>query len=143
VLLTDRKGQRISAIHAGWRGLAEGILEAGVQQFTDAGDVLAWLGPAIGPEKFEVGEEVIDQLSARTNDKTGWFRKSASNGKWLVNLYALARLRLQQAGVYSIHGGTYCTFTDEGRFFSYRRQGDCGRMATLIWRHHQVDGGQT
>jgi YfiH family protein len=119
VLLTDRKGQRISAIHAGWRGLAEGILEAGVQQFTDTGDVLAWLGPAIGPEKFEVGEEVVDQLSSGVN------------------------IRLQQTGVNSIYGGTYCTFSDEQRFFSYRRQGDCGRMATLIWRDHQVGDGQT
>jgi len=143
VLLTDRKGQRISAIHAGWRGLAEGILEAGVQQFTDTGDVLAWLGPAIGPEKFEVGEEVVDQLSAGVNIKTGWFRESTNRGKWLVDLYALARLRLQQTGVNSIYGGTYCTFSDEQRFFSYRRQGDCGRMATLIWRHHQVGDGQT
>ena len=143
VLLTDREGQRISAIHAGWRGLAEGILEAGAQQFTDTEDVLAWLGPAIGPEKFEVGEEVVDQLSAGMNTKTGWFRESENSGKWLVDLHALARLRLQQAGVKSIYGGTYCTFIDEQRFFSYRRQGDCGRMATLIWRHHQVGDGQT
>jgi YfiH family protein len=142
VLLTDNKGQRISALHAGWRGLAAGILEAGVQQFADAGDVLAWLGPAIGPEKFEVGKEVVEQLSAGVKLKTGWFSESANSGKCLVDLYALARLRLQQAGVNSIHGGNYCTFTDEDRFYSYRRQGDCGRMATLIW-HHQDDDGQT
>jgi YfiH family protein len=143
VLLTDRKGQRISAIHAGWRGLANGILEAGVSHFSAAEDVLVWLGPTIGPEKFEVGEEVVEQLSAGVNIKTGWFRESANRGKWLVDLYALARLHLQQTGVSEIYGGTYCTFSDEQRFFSYRRQGGCGRMATLIWRHHQVDDGQT
>ncbi len=143
VLLTDRKGQRIAAIHAGWRGLANGILEAGVSHFSAAEDILAWLGPAIGPEKFEVGEEVLDKLSVGVKNKTGWFQESLNSGKWLVDLYTLARLRLQQAGVSEIYGGTYCSFSDEERFFSYRRQGVCGRMATLIWRHHQVDDGQT
>lgn len=143
VLLTDRKGQRVAAIHAGWRGLANGIIEAGVAQFTEAGEVLAWLGPAIGPEKFEVGEEVVDKLSAGVNIKTGWCLESSNRGKWLVDLYALARLRLQQAGVIETYGGGYCTFSDEQRFFSYRRQGDCGRMAALIWLDRQADGGQT
>ena len=143
VLLTDSKGQRVAAIHAGWRGLADGILEAGVQQFNGKLNILAWLGPAIGPEKFEVGEDVIDMLAAGVKTKTGWFKPSPNNGKWLVDLYAQARFRLQQAGVNDVYGGGFCTFSDEKRFFSYRRQGDCGRMATLIWRHQQGDGGQT
>ena len=143
VLLTDSKGQRVAAIHAGWRGLADGILEEGLQQFTENSDVLAWLGPAIGPEKFEIGEDVLEQLSAGVNNRAGWYRESASSGKWLVDLYALASLRLQQAGVMGIYGGNYCTFSDEQRFFSYRRQGDCGRMATLIWLDHQAGDEQT
>jgi YfiH family protein len=143
VLLTDSNGQRVTAIHAGWRGLANGILEVGVQQFNEKQNVLAWLGPAIGPEKFEVGEEVIDMLAAGVKIKAGWYKPSPNNGKWLVDLYALARFRLQQAGVNDIYGGGFCTFSDEKRFFSYRRQGECGRMATLIWRHQQADDGQT
>ncbi|GMR06119.1 MAG: peptidoglycan editing factor PgeF [Gammaproteobacteria bacterium] len=137
VLLTDRKGQRVAALHAGWRGLADGILEAGVQQFSPADDVLAWLGPAIGPEKFVVGEEVLSQLFTITGNnnvlQASWCRKSVKNGKWLVDIYKLASLLLQMSGVAEVSGGGYCTFTDEQRFFSYRRQGDCGRMATLIW----------
>ncbi len=133
VLLTDRKGQRVVALHAGWRGLAAGILEAGVQQFSPADDVVAWLGPAIGPEKFEVSEEVISRLSSNEVTQASWCRKSANKGKWLVDIYKLASLRLRISGVTEISGGDYCTFTDEQRFFSYRRQGSCGRMATLIW----------
>jgi len=133
VLLTDRKGLRVAALHVGWRGLAGGILEAGVQQFSLADDLIAWLGPAIGPEKFEVGEEVIEQLSSRVLTTAVWCKKSAKNSKWLVDIYKLASLRLQISGVTEVSGGGYCTFTDEQRFFSYRRQGDCGRMATMIW----------
>lgn len=137
VLLTDRRGQRVAALHAGWRGLADGILEAGVQQFSPADDVIAWLGPAIGPEKFEVGEEVVSQLLTSNITRASWCKKKASRDKWLVDIYKLASLRLQMAGVTEISGGGYCTFTDEQRFFSYRRQGDCGRMATLVWIDHQ------
>ncbi len=137
VLLTDRKGQRVAALHVGWRGLADGILEAGVQQFSPADDVIAWLGPAIGPEKFEVGEEVVSQLFSKMENNNvtqeGWCRKSAKKDKWLIDIYKLASLRLQMSGVIEVSGGGYCTFTDEQRFFSYRRQGDCGRMATMIW----------
>jgi len=143
VLLTDRKGQRITVLHAGWRGLADGILEAGVQQFPQPDNVLAWLGPAIGPDKFEVGEDVVSQLSTKNLTQTAWCRKSDKNSKWLVDIYKLATLRLQMSGVAEVSGGGYCTFTDEQRFFSYRRQGDCGRMATLIWLDHQACAGQT
>lgn len=142
VLLTDRQGQRIAAIHAGWRGLAAGVLEGGVRQFSGDQDLLAWLGPAIGPDKFEVGEEVIEKLSTGGVTGTDWYRESTGSGKWLVDLYKLASLRLQNAGVTELSGGGYCTFSDEKRFFSYRRQGDCGRMATLIWLDHQAAVGQ-
>ncbi len=143
VLLTDREGQRIAAIHAGWRGLAAGVLEAAVRQFSDDQDILAWLGPAIGPDNFEVGAEVIEQLSTGGVSGTDWYKESTDNRKWLVDLYKLASIRLQNAGVTELSGGGYCTFSDEKRFFSYRRQGDCGRMATLIWIDHQAADGQT
>lgn len=147
VLLTDRKGLRVAALHTGWRGLADGILEAGVKKFSPADDVLAWLGPAIGPEKFEVGEEVVSRLSTKMeyNNVTqeGWCRESTKKGKWLVDIYKLASLRLLMSGVTEVSGGNYCTFTDQQHFFSHRRQGDCGRMATLIWLDHQAGAGQT
>ena len=143
VLLTDRKGRRIAAIHAGWRGLADGILEAGVHHFSDNMEILAWLGPAIGPDNFEVGEEVVEQLSAETTGEGDWYRNLPGSRKYLVDLYKLASSRLQQAGVAEVSGGGFCTFSDEERFYSYRRQGDCGRMATLIWLDHQDGDEQT
>ena len=143
VLLTDRKGERIVAIHAGWRGLAEGILEAGVRLFSGNEKILAWLGPAIGPDMFEVGAEVVEQLTKQNITESDWYRKSIEKNKYLVDIYKLATYRLLRAGAAEITGGGYCTFSDEKRFFSYRRQGDCGRMATLIWLDHQAYDGQT
>ena len=143
VLLTDRKGMRVMAIHAGWRGLADGILEAGVRQFSEDMEILAWLGPAIGPDKFEVGAEVVEQLSAEIAGETDWYRNLPGSNKYLVDLYKLARYRLQQAGAAAVTGGGYCTFSDEKRFYSYRRQGDCGRMATLVWLDPQAGDEQT
>ena len=143
VLLTDRAGRRVAALHAGWRGLADGILEAGVKLFSPEHEIIAWLGPAIGPKKFEVGGEVVEQMTLDGIKPTEWCQKSGNRGKWLVNIYKLASLRLQMSGVTEVSGGGYCTFTDEQRFFSYRRQGDCGRMATLIWLDHRAGGGQT
>ncbi len=138
VLLTDRKGRRVSAVHAGWRGLADGILEEGVKQFMPGDEVIAWLGSAIGPEKFEVGEDVLTALSSEVLLQEDWYKESGTAGKWLVDMYRLARYRLENAGVTEVSGGGLCTFTDESSFFSYRRQGVCGRMATLIWIDHQV-----
>ena len=143
VLLTDTEGKRIMAIHAGWRGLADGILEKGVQQFSANMEILAWLGPAIGPDMFEVGGEVIEQLSTDIPGNTDWYRSLPESNKYLVDLYKLASYRLQLAGVTEVAGGGYCTFSDEKRFYSYRRQGDCGRMATLIWLDHQAGDEQT
>ena len=143
VLLTDSKGERVAALHAGWRGLADGILENGVKLFSSEQEISAWLGPAIGAEKFEVGDEVVEQLSQEGIASADWYRKSTTSGKWLVDLYQIARLRLKRAGVLDVSGGGFCTFTDSRRFYSYRRQGDCGRMATLIWLDHQGGVAQT
>lgn len=143
VLLTDRKGKRIMAIHAGWRGLAGGIIEAGLRRFAEKDDVIAWLGPAIGAEQFEVGAEVVEQLSTDNKKDSTWYKNSTVRNKYLVDMYKLATIRLLRAGAAEVTGGDCCTFSEEKRFFSYRRQGDCGRMATLIWLDHQGGDGQT
>jgi len=133
VLLAARDGSEVGAAHAGWRGLAAGVLEATVRALkAEPAQLHAWLGPAIGPGHFEVGEEVRaafvagDALAARA------FVPNA-RGRWQCDLCALARARLERLGVRSVHGGGWCTFADATRFFSYRRDGRCGRMAALIW----------
>lgn len=134
VLFCDRAGSCVAAAHAGWRGLAAGVLEACVAAMPcKPDDILAWLGPAIGPEAFEVGGEVREVFVRDLPDAASAFRPSRS-GKWLANIYALARLRLAQRGVTAVYGGGECTFTDHGRFYSYRRDGATGRMASLIWK---------
>lgn len=133
VLFSTRTGSAVAAAHAGWRGLAAGVLEATVRALGAApGQLLAWLGPAIGPEHFEVGEEVRAQLIAHDPEAAEAFRPNP-RGRWQCDLYALARRRLRAAGVTSIHGGGWCTHAEPARFFSYRRDGQCGRMAALIW----------
>lgn len=133
VLFANREGTEVAAAHAGWRGLADGILEKTVTQFkSPANNLLAWLGPAISVKAFEVGEEVREIFVNKLPQSETAF-KTAQPGKWYADLYELARLRLQQAGVTEIYGGEYCTYTDESRFYSYRRDGQTGRMATLIW----------
>lgn len=144
VLLCDARGERVAAAHAGWRGLAGGVIEATVaalrQDQPDAG-LMAWLGPCIGPDAFEVGGEVREAFVAGAAEAEGAFRALAG-GKWLANLPALARQRLTALGVASIHGndGTpaWCTVTQSARFFSHRRDsvrlGASGRMAACVWR---------
>lgn len=135
VLFASRDGQRVAAAHAGWRGLAAGVLEATVKALAVPPDeLMAWLGPAIEPEHFEVGSEVRDAFLARDARAANAFVPHA-RGKWLANLCALARLRLERAGVTDVHGGEWGTFRDRRQFFSHRRDGRCGRMATLIWRY--------
>ena len=133
VLLTDREGRQVSAVHGGWRGLVGGILENAVAAFADrgisAGDVLAWLGPAIGPAAYEVDAVVVDALRAADRAAT----RPTDPGHWQLDLYELARLRLGAAGVSAVFGGGFCTHSEPARFFSYRRDGTCGRQATLIW----------
>ena len=133
VLFCDRAGSVVAAAHAGWRGLLGGVLESTLSVMAVAPDhVLAWLGPAIGPSAFEVGDEV---RTAFVTDlpTAGEAFAPCGQGKWLAELYALARLRLARAGVTAVYGGTACTYSDPARYFSYRRDGVTGRMATLIW----------
>ncbi|HEY7671279.1 MAG TPA: peptidoglycan editing factor PgeF [Gammaproteobacteria bacterium] len=133
VLLTDRAGTRVGAAHGGWRGLAAGVLPAIVAAMgLPAREVLAWLGPAIGPEAYEVGAEVREAFLARDPAASAAFAANA-RGRWQADLYALARLSLAAAGVTAIYGGGFCTATDAERFFSHRREAPCGRMASLIW----------
>jgi hypothetical protein len=133
VLLTDRAGTRIAAAHAGWRGLVAGVLPAAVAAMgLPARDLLAWLGPAIGPSAYEVGDEVREAFLARDPAASAAFVANA-RGRWQADLYGLARLCLAAAGVAAVFGGGFCTATDAERFFSHRREAPCGRMASLIW----------
>ena len=133
VLLCNRAGTKVAALHAGWRGLAGGVIEAGVQALGVPGnELLAWLGPAIGPEAFEVGPEVRTAFIQQDAQAAQAFR-TARDGKYLADIYLLARQRLQRLGVAAVYGGGFCTVTDGARFFSYRRDGATGRMASLIW----------
>lgn len=134
VLLCDRAGTVVAAAHAGWRGLQGGVVEATVRAMgVPAAELIAWLGPAIGPDAFEVGEEVRAAFVADDPAAAEAFRPAGPAGKWLADLYLLASRRLAALGVASVHGGDACTFTDAGRFFSYRRDGRTGRMASLVW----------
>ncbi|MCC6207250.1 MAG: peptidoglycan editing factor PgeF [Gammaproteobacteria bacterium] len=131
VLLCARDGGAVAAVHAGWRGLAAGVIE------TAAGEIgspcIAWLGPAIGPHAFEVGAEVRAAFIAVDADAAAAFCPSPA-GRWLADIYQLARRRLQMAGISEVYGGGECTWHDAARFYSYRRDGVTGRMASLIWR---------
>lgn len=136
ILLCDRAGAVVAVIHAGWRGMAEGIIERTVSAIGKLNTpLMAWLGPAIGPDHFEVGEEVRKTFIEHDETSALAFisRSPRNNGKWLADLFLLARQRLTNAGVAEIYGGGECTFSDPARFFSYRRDGKTGRMAGLIW----------
>jgi polyphenol oxidase len=133
VLFCDRAGTRVAAAHAGWRGLANGVLEKSVQALDlPPQDILVWLGPAIGPNAFEVGDEVRETFMAFLPEAAQAF-KSTGEGHWLADLYLLARQRLAHEGVTAVYGGDFCTYTDAKRFYSYRRDKVTGRMASLIW----------
>jgi YfiH family protein len=125
VLLCDRKGTKVAAIHCGWRSLSAGIIEKTIQKMQTS-ELLAWLGPAIGPKVYEVGKEVYEKFSPDAFKKIG-------KEKWLADIYALAKQQLLACGVRNIYGGGFCTYTDSKRFFSYRREGNTGRMASLIY----------
>lgn len=134
VALTTRDGTALGLAHAGWRGLAAGVLERTVAALdAPPGDVLAWLGPAISQPAFEVGDEVRDEFVSLDESAAACFAENAA-GRWQADLYGLARLRLAAAGVNEVHGGGRCTFAEPDAFFSYRRDGQCGRMATFIYR---------
>ena len=132
VLLCDRAGSVVAAAHAGWRGLAGGVIGATVARMaTPPAELLAWLGPAIGPRAFEVGEEVRAAFLGLDADNAGCFQPSPA-GRWLADLYELARRQLRGLGITAVYGGEFCTFSEPERFFSYRRENRTGRMATLI-----------
>jgi hypothetical protein len=135
VLFCDRHGTRVAAAHAGWRGLCAGVLEATVAAMqVPPQQISAWLGPAIGPGAFEVGEEVREAFVTRdAGAEAAFVPYPGRPGKWLADLYALARWRLRAAGVVAVYGGGFCTVTDAERFFSYRRDKTAGRMAALVW----------
>lgn len=139
VLLADRRGNAVGVAHAGWRGLAAGVLEATITALDvlgiAAGDMMAWLGPAIGPDRFEVGADVRDRFCADDPTAEASFTPRRP-GKWNADLFALARTRLARAGVSRVTGGGHCTHADAARFFSHRRERDTGRMATAIWLTH-------
>ncbi len=134
ILLCGPKGPQVAAIHAGWRGLANGIIGQTLKKLSlPPQQFLAWLGPAIGPLKYEVGAEVYEIFCAQSLDNQKAFQKTSAT-TWLANLYKLARLQLRALGVSQIFGAEYCTYTENDNFFSYRReQGKTGRMASLIW----------
>ena len=133
LLICDRHGERVCAVHAGWRGLAAGVIEAAIAQFDrPMADLLVWLGPAIGPAAFEVGGDVRQAFVVQSTEAETAFEPTRA-GRWLADIYALARQRLSRLGVGYVGGGEYCTVTDPERFFSYRRDGVTGRMASLIW----------
>lgn len=133
LLLCDRAGTRVAAVHAGWRGLASGVIERALEGFAASGnELMAWLGPAIGPRAFEVGDAVRAEFVAHATAATAAFQAGRA-GHWYADLYTLARQRLAARGVTAVYGGDHCTFSDAARFYSFRRDGVTGRMASLIW----------
>lgn len=136
VLLCDKKGNVVAAVHAGWRGLCDGVIEAAVAKMqVPASEILVWLGPAIGPKAFEVGDEVREQFIEKDCQAALAFKPHGD--KWLCNIYLIARQRLNAFGVTEIYGASmnedFCTYTDDERFFSFRRDNVTGRMASMIW----------
>jgi polyphenol oxidase len=134
VLLADQAGSAVAVAHAGWRGLARGVLERAIERLArPPAELLAYLGPGIGPGAFEVSVDVRDAFLAGDAQAEAAFRPR-SPGKWMADLFLLARQRLARCGITRIHGGDLCTHSDPRRFYSYRRDGATGRMAALIWR---------
>lgn len=133
ILICDRAATCVAAIHAGWKGLVAGIIEATIKTIKIPGkELLVWLGPAIGPQTFEVGRDVYEKFTLHDSNATAGF-KQINTEKWLANIYLLATQRLHACGVDAIYGGNFCTYTDKENFFSYRRDKTTGRMNTLIW----------
>ena len=142
VLLADTRGRAVGVAHAGWRGLAAGVIQATARSIRSAlddpqADLIAYLGPAIGPAHFEVGPEVLDAMARSLPRAAAAFRPQGD--KYLADLPALARQALAEVGVASIHGGSACTYSDATRFYSYRRDRTTGRHAALVWIEPQGD----
>ena len=133
LLVCDKQGTQVAAIHAGWRGLADGVIEATIERLTAAReDLLVWLGPAIGPRVYEVGEDVYQAFIDHDQKAVLAFR-ALSEKKWMMNVYTLAHQRLSNLGIVNISGGDHCTYTEAEKFYSFRREGVTGRMASLIY----------
>jgi len=133
VLICDRKGTQVAAVHAGWRGLVNGAIEAAIEKFdAPADELLVWLGVAIGPQHFEVGNEVREAFMQYDAGASEAFVATTA-GKWLADIYRLAHRRLAMLGISAVYGGGGCSYADETHYYSYRRDRDCGRMAALIW----------
>lgn len=133
ILVCDKSGAEVAAIHAGWRGLVRGVVFEAIERFNAKSlDLMAWIGPAIGFRVYEVGEEVYTSFVDINSNNAQCFRPSP-NKRWLLDLNAVARLQLQECGVESVYSENLCTYGDPERFFSYRRQGKCGHMASMIW----------
>ncbi len=135
VLFCAEDGSRVGAAHAGWRGLQQGVLERTVEAMrVDPAMMMAWMGPAIGANAFEVGQDVFDAFTAASDDDASAFRPIQDRqGKYLADIYSLARRRLKSVGVQRVFGGQFCTVSEPTRFFSYRRDGQTGRLAGVIW----------
>ncbi|GGL96559.1 peptidoglycan editing factor PgeF [Pseudomonas asuensis] len=134
VLFCNRQGARVAAAHAGWRGLANGVLEAAAASLeASPQDVLVWFGPAIGPNAFEVGAEVREAFLSQQSHAQIAFKPSHNAGRFMADIYQLARLRLEAIGIDAVYGGGLCTYTDTERFYSYRRSSQTGRLASLVW----------
>lgn len=132
VLLATKDGKKIAAVHGGWRGLLAGVIKNAVNELGSK-DIIAWLGPAIGPDCFEVGSDVRNKFVSKYSVFDRAFRQK-NQQKFLANIYQLAALELEILGITEVYGGEYCTMTEKEKFYSYRRDGETGRMATLIWR---------
>lgn len=135
VLFTNFQGNEVAAAHAGWRGLCEGILENTVAKFScPKNEIIAWLGPAISQRYFQVGQEVLNAFLAQDpHSHQAFSADKRENGKYFADLYQLARFRLKALGINKIFGGEFCTYSENDKFFSYRRDKQTGRMASLIW----------
>jgi YfiH family protein len=134
VLLAARDGHVVGIAHAGWRGLAHGVIENTVAAMeTSPSNVVAWFGPAIGPDAFEVGADVFRAFTDFDAGAAASFLATGHPGRWRADLYALATRRLERAGVQAVFGGGFCTYSDPERFYSYRRARETGRMAAFLW----------
>ena len=133
LLVCNQTGTEVAAIHAGWRGLLAGIIDATIKQMqSPPAELLVWLGPAIGPEAFRVNDQIrVDFIDSNPDNSSAFAHQY--QGHWLCDMYKIARNNLQRLGITQIYGGDHCTFRETDKFFSYRRQQTTGRMASLIW----------
>lgn len=142
VLICDHQGTQVAAAHAGWRGLADGVIEATVDAMQSSSEALmVWLGPAIGPQAFEVGHEVREVFVRDMEAAEAAFTAGAGD-RYMADIYQLARLRLARRGIEAVYGGEYCTYSDANRFYSFRRDGTTGRQASLIWLENEANQRQ-